>query len=429
MADIALSNTGNDSNDGSGWATAKLTMSAAITAAGANGRIFTENTFSEVVNASRTYIFLSGQQIFSTADTTNFPPQSLAAGAKISMANAATANQQIRLNNSAADSPCLMHGFTLEIGTGNTATPSLRLSSAVFFDTCTFSRRMTSTLSHDGGHTRNCTYLNAAGVTSNITGSNGAAAIRSENDTYFPTGGVPSPVFAPFTGAIIADGCDFSTCQYIANTSSADTMLTLNNCKLHPSFAIQSPPYISYATQTISDCSSGDEHYKFTHADRYGTCQVDTGHYVTADGASYDGTNKCCWVITSTAKATKAVPYKSPWISVYHDGVAAITPYLEILRDGSATPFTDGEVWVEFAYKGTSGSTRITYADDGAAILAAGTAQDNSATAWTGAGGTAWAGKLVLPSAITPQEIGTLRARVCVAGGLTVYVDPKIRGV
>ena len=45
------------------------------------------------------------------------------------------------------------------------------------------------------------------------------------------------------------------------------------------------------------------------------------------------------------------------------------------------------------------------------------------------AGGTAWAGKLVLPSAITPQELGTLRARVCVAGGLTVYVDPKIRGV
>ena len=49
---------------------------------------------------------------------------------------------------------------------------------------------------------------------------------------------------------------------------------------------------------------------------------------------------------------------------------------------------------------------------------------------WTGENAAAWFGKLDSGAAITPAEIGHIRARVCVGEpSITVYVDPQIRGV
>ena len=110
-------------------------------------------------------------------------------------------------------------------------------------------------------------------------------------------------------------------------------------------------------------------------------------------------------------------------------GTSAIQPYLEILRDGSTTAYTDAEVWADFSVQNNTGFTLSSIVNDRAAPLAAGTAQDNGVglSGWTGESGTAWSGKLVSPS-VTPAEVGDLRARVCVgAPSLTVYVDPRIR--
>lgn len=435
MADIYLKPTGSDAADGLTWANAKLTLSAAITAAGADGSIWVDNTFNEVNTASKTYTLLSGQRILSTSDTTNMPPMSLAAGAKLSLAGAAAANQQLRTaSTGAADKPCLFSGITFEVGTGNTATPSMRFTGHQY-ENCTFSRLMTSTIIFDNQRTKGCTFSNAAGVTSNITLGNNAGHINSSDDVYFPSGGVPSPLLAATTGFASFDGCDLSAVQYISNTSSAPLKLLMQNCKMHPSFAIQAAIYNDHPDQTIIDCDSGDNHYKFIHADRYGTLQVVTSKYITSDGATYDGTNRESWVIVGTSYCKRWKPYKSPWIDVYTAGGAALNPYLEILRTGTsasdANPFTNAEVWVEFEYKGTSGSTRVSFADDSAGTL--GTPANQAAGvgtgSWTGLSTYSWSGKLALPSSITPLEIGSLRARVCVASGITVYVDPKIRGI
>jgi hypothetical protein len=134
--------------------------------------------------------------------------------------------------------------------------------------------------------------------------------------------------------------------------------------------------------------------------------------------------------VASSANANFYSPYVTPWIPVYHDGTSAITPALEILRDGSATAYQDDEVWAEFSYQGTASSTRSTIVSDRMALLGTAANQGTGALAagdWTGEGGTAWFGKLE-PASITPAEIGHLSARVCVGEpSITVYVDPQVR--
>jgi hypothetical protein len=121
-------------------------------------------------------------------------------------------------------------------------------------------------------------------------------------------------------------------------------------------------------------------------------------------------------------------------VSFYNTGTSGITPRFEILRDGSATAYTDAQVWGEFSAKVTSGSTQATFYNDRQALAdwAAGTtASDQAAGAglgsWTGESGTAWSGKVDSGSTITPAENGHIRGRVVVGvASSTFYVNPQI---
>lgn len=178
----------------------------------------------------------------------------------------------------------------------------------------------------------------------------------------------------------------------------------------------------------LSNYSSGDVHYNYAHYSSRGSTIMETGIYAN-DGQTYDGTNPITWKITTSGYASTFMPYVSPWIEKYHAGTSAITPYFEILRDGSTTPYTNKQVWAEFSFQGTSGSTKASFANDEGAILSAASDQNAGVgvAGWTGDTG-AWSGKIDSGAAITPAEIGTLRGRVYVgAPSITVYVDPKIR--
>jgi hypothetical protein len=227
-----------------------------------------------------------------------------------------------------------------------------------------------------------------------------------------------------------AIGCDFSQASsllFVGNGWSANAKL--KQCKLKLGFAyfMNDPPYANQNIELI-DCHSGDVHHQYEYATGLGSIVVDTAIYAN-DNASGD----VSWKVTATSRASRFAPFVTPWISVYHDGTSAITPYLEILRSGSSTAFTDAEVWAEWSYKGTSGSTRATIDNDGAAILATPanqTASSKTASDWTGEAATSWFGKIGPASAITPAEVGDLAFRICVgAPSTTVYVDPQIRGL
>lgn len=195
--------------------------------------------------------------------------------------------------------------------------------------------------------------------------------------------------------------------------------------------AAQTPATRGSSEVFMYNCHSGDTHYAFGHYDGLGSTIIETGIYAN-DGASPDGgTTRTSWKIVTTSAASFYTPYRSPWFDKYHSGTSAITPYFEILRDGSATAFNDDEVWGEFSIQATTGSVLPVFKDDHMTPLGTPAAQTNSsktASDWTGENATAWFGKIAAPSATTPAEVGYLRAR-CVVGkaSTTVYLDPTIR--
>lgn len=257
------------------------------------------------------------------------------------------------------------------------------------------------------------------------------------------SGVVPTALFGlvpigSMTSSVQITGMDLS---YVTSTLLADQ--TSRAFALNISGSSLGAGVTPLATQTLTnrssgevylyDCAVGDVHYALAHYSPIGSTEVVSTIYAN-DNPTYDGTNKCSWQITTTANASYWSPYVSPWIDQLPASVgSAVTPSFEVLRDGSATAYNNDEVWAEFAYKGTSGSCRLSFANDRKVPLAAAAAQATSSKGagdWTGEGGSAWFGTLGLGSAITPQEAGYVRGRVCVgAPSSTLYVDPTIRGI
>jgi hypothetical protein len=151
---------------------------------------------------------------------------------------------------------------------------------------------------------------------------------------------------------------------------------------------------------------------------------TDSGIYYTTNTAAVS------WKITTTSLCSDIKVFETPWIDFYNTTLSSLTPRFEILRDGSATAYTNAEVWAEFFVKDTSGTSKSTLYTDRVVLNASPANQTTGAglSAWTGEGGTAWSGKVDAGGARTPAEIGSIRGRVCVAKpSATVYVDPFIR--
>jgi hypothetical protein len=191
-----------------------------------------------------------------------------------------------------------------------------------------------------------------------------------------------------------------------------------------PTIATQAALNRSTAEVYAFDCATGDTHGLIAYVNPLGAISSDTGIYFTSGAAAQS------WKITTTANASFYLPFVTPWLGYYNTGTSAITPYLEILRDGSATAYDDDEVWLDVAAKTTSGSTQATLYTSRMTLL--GSPAANAAGAglgsWTGESGTAWSGKIALGSSITPAEAGHIQARIVVGQpSITVYADPQVR--
>lgn len=236
-------------------------------------------------------------------------------------------------------------------------------------------------------------------------------------------------------GYIRLHGCDLTsvTGDLVGNMTGGSRRFEFYACKLATGVVPLSAQTVNNQSAVeveLLDCSAGDEHYHHAYYNALGSMVVDTGIYAN-DGAKYDGTNGCSWKIITSSLASRANPFVTPWMSKHHAGTSAITPRIEILRNGSATAYTDDEVWGQWSVKATAGASLASLYSDRVAVGGTGTAQPAGVglAGWTGEGGTAWSGKLEPLSAITPAEIGDIAARICVGEpSVTVYVDPTIRG-
>lgn len=202
--------------------------------------------------------------------------------------------------------------------------------------------------------------------------------------------------------------------------------LHVDRCKLPSGFVATTGAFPSAGgvELLITDSRSGDTHGTFQHHNALGSTITESGIYLTSGPSAYS------WKIVTTSAANYATPYVAPILSVYHSGTSAITPYVEILRDGSTTAYQTDEVWTEVCAKVTASSTRATMATGRMALLgsAANITTGAGLGSWTGEGGTAWSGKLDGAGSVTPAEAGMLSMYVVVGEpGITVYVDPVIR--
>lgn len=212
-------------------------------------------------------------------------------------------------------------------------------------------------------------------------------------------------------------------------TGGGASIFHLHQCKMKSGVSLLSVTALGNDRTHVylNDCSDGDVHYQFAYANDRGTLLLDTGVYAN-DAITQ---SPLSWKLTTNAYASYAKPFVTPWIAKYHDGTAAIAPYLECLRSGSTTAYRDNEVWAETTAKVTTGSTRASFYSDRMAPRSTAADQASSsktASDWTGEHATSnWFGRLG-QSSLTPAEAGELCMRVCVgAPSVTVYVDPQVR--
>lgn len=262
-----------------------------------------------------------------------------------------------------------------------------------------------------------------------------------EGCTLSSDGSTPTTLF-PSTdtvATVIFDGCDLSlvTGTLIPNQTGGTRQFYFRQCKLGAAVTVMASqttaPNLSSVEAYVIDSASGDEHFHFQHYNALGTLTSDTSIYANAGAAYTTGGSRYSFKVVTTANASRANPYVSPWITVHHEGTSAITPNIECVRSGSSTAYTNAEVWSEWMVKSTSGSTRGTFVRTDR-VAVGGTAANQTtgalgASDWTGESGTSWFGKLDPTSSFTPAELGDLCGRVVVgAASATVYYDPTLRG-
>lgn len=437
MANLYVASTGSNTSPYDTWAKAATAPLTATALAAAGDTIYMHGeTFT--IAADATYVLAAGVRWLCTNDKTNEPPLTASTAGVIN--GSGTASVDIAIQGG----PALVDGITFQNGASsvgttlavaNTDGSKITLRNCLLrFVTAAPSANITLGFASSSGNSEVVLQNTSLRFNNVGQGVNVSAHLEANDSVILASGSsVPTTLFKPgqTCGLIRFGGCDFSGMSsgtVFANNASNYTRIELSQCK--QGAATLNASLTSAGTEIfVYDCASGDQHYQFQHQAYNGSTTISTSIYAD-DGAAYDiaGT-KHSWVVAGNANTSKANPYVSPWISRYNEGVAAVTPYLEVLRNSSTTAYTDVEVWAEFMAK-TAGGSPISalVSSDFGGNLSGGTNQASGAASWTGTT-TPWVGKLSPASTITPAEIGHIQARVCVTGNLTLYVDPQIRGV
>lgn len=438
MADLFVDNAGSNTSPYDTWAKAATALLTATAAAAAGDSIYVAETHAETLTADTTYTMASGVRIICV----NNDGGGSAIGAPSTTAaidGSGTSGVDIKFQGPSF----YVYGLNLTCG-GSTGTGGFGLADSAadngIFQKCSFtiannSAGTVNTVGNSGNDSRavltiQCSFTwGAIGQGFTLAGGRW----ESVNDDFCAGATAPTVLFKNINESDFHSftGADFSD---IAGTifesfPSKDFVAHLWGCSLHASTTVFSPGAgTSPGGVFLHDCAAGDVHYAFGHYNSRGTTIAGTTIYPTG-GAKYDGTNPVSWTIAGNANTTKADPYFSPWIDDYNATLSSMTPYLEAVRNGSATKYNDDEVWSAWMAKTTSGSCRATYYSEGT-IAGTPTALESSslgASDWTGENATAAFMKLRPDAAFTPAEIGAIRARIAVSGNLAITVDPLIR--
>jgi hypothetical protein len=418
------------------WASAAADIKTAVAAAAAGETVWVDSAYSQTISADETIAFgASGIRIVSTNDTSNAPPTTYAKGATISTT---TTGADVIFSGSHVFA---CYGLVISLG-DSTDNCSLLLTNTAgqrghFYD-CDFTLGGSNAAAYIGpGASSGDVYCERCSFTWAAT--NQGLTLR-EGRFVFVDCDMSAGSTHPATLLEVIDvgaaiefiGCDLSDIGTISEAAPSQIPVVLRNCALKSSYALISPTgYRGHVTAYDCAVAADDSHIVIHDVNYVGSTITNTSIYATDNL----GDSNLSWWVQSTANATKANPYYSPWISVYHSGTSAITPYLECVRSGSSTAYNEDEVWVEVLVKDVgSGSTRANLYSNRSDPTGTGTANTSSskgASDWFGENATSWFGQLALNASVTPAEPGYISMRVCIAKASVtdLYLDPQIRGL
>jgi len=435
MANLFVDNAGSNTSPYDTWAKAATTLLTATAAAAAGDSIYVAETHSEAPTVDTTYTLADGVRIICVNNDGG--GSSIGALATTASISSATSGVDFFL----AGGPAYLYGLT--IASTHDVTCVIRLAGndtdQIEAEQCQFkitgnsvnSRIQVGANANSARSllmTKNCSFT--WGSTSQ--GFETRGAWRSYGDDFVAGATVPATLFKTVTANELdlqIHGGDLSDISGTIFGATPDVQLyaQLWGCKINASVTVVTTGQ-ALGEVYLFDCASGDTHYALAHYSHEGSTVAATAIYPTG-GAKYDGTNPVSWTISGNANTSKAAPYRSPWIDDYNATLSSMTPYLEAVRDGSATKYNDDEVWSEWMAKTTAGSTRATLFSERTIAGTANALASSSLGAgdWTGESGTAAFMKLQPDAAFTPAEIGHIRARVGISGNHTIIVDPLIR--
>jgi hypothetical protein len=424
--------TGN--NDGSSKTHAFTTYAEAVTAANQDGDIiYRSHTSEEDVSGTTTYTYSADiQDICINFDTGLIVDNTGYIGSEIAGRSVILGGQKkvSLVNWSYKCTSTSTHSLTIS-NTNNGCQIEL-LNGTISLGNATSSR-----LNLGASNASACGYIALNGVTYVARHANQVIVLRGAtlevNNLKF-TGSLTSlnslfiaTVSGNFSRISNTDFSYFDSGQTIVGScTGSSSVFILNNCKFPNNYILkgaQAITNLSGAEIFAYDCAVGDTHIAMHHANAYGETVTDTGKYANDN----IGLTNLSWKVTTNTNPSTAFPYKTPWITRKITSLSEISPFIEIIRDGVDTPYTDAQVWIEAEVKTTDGSVVMTTYSDKVALLGTPANQETGSAAWTNVGGTTWKGKLSV-GALTPAELHFIRMRVCVGVGNTeLWLDPQVR--
>lgn len=203
---------------------------------------------------------------------------------------------------------------------------------------------------------------------------------------------------------------------------------SLANCKIASGTAVTTGTFAGIYGPVVEmdNCDSGATNYRSSRNTPTGSVVTETTKVRT--GGASDGTTPLSWKMTTGSNSKfPSFALATKEMAIWNDTTGSSkTLTVEFLHD-SATALTNGDIWLELQYLGSSGSPVSTFISNAKAdVLAAASNHAASGATWTTTGLTN-PNKQALSLTFTPQSKGYLQVKVYLAkASYTVYVDPLL---
>lgn len=453
MANIYVKSGAGNSSPYANWANAATTLAAAFTAAAAGDTIYVSKSHSEsssgFLNLVSPGTHANPVYIIGVDDTGSpVPPTATSTGAIIGSTNgwglaflgvAYSYKVDYTCDRSSSNFAAIFG-----IDPGSTTSPG---SACWVFDSCNLIQGSVNSGSpiQIGRPNTSTGYKQSSAQFKNcvVKFSNSSQKLLALGNLDWLGGSLNVAAAVPNTLLFLGDTTDLSTPQVnirgvdlsgigsnalVNVTGSAQGFASIANCKIASGTVVTTGTFAGIYGPVVEmdNCDSGATNYRSSRNTPVGSVVTETTKVRT--GGASDGTTTLSWkMATGSNSKFPAFALATKEMAIWNDTTGSSkTLTVEFLHD-SLTALTNGDIWLELQYLGSSGAPVSTFISNAKAdVLAAASNHAASGATWTTTGLTN-PNKQALSLTFTPQSKGYLQVKVYLAkASYTVYVDPLL---